>query len=450
MDRADIDAALERIRAGLTDGVVVAWLDRFSRAPVREALEVYDDINGGGRPASSPSTWRASTRPTRPASWRSPMMLGDEPHAVAQTAERYDQTRRDAIADGQGDRRRAVRLPVHRPDAEAGGHGVLDSRLVVDEPERAPIVRELFERKAGGATWLELARWLDEAAPKPNGGHWARSTVGGMIALPHLPGRGPPRRACQRRRPRADRHRGAVAPGAEPAGTPDAARHLPALGSRPLRGLRSNAARLDAGRKPQGRKLDAADLHVRHTADATARSTIVVDRLDAEVDRQFFAHLDAFHVRAVDDAELDAARAEVEQRTAEVERLAARRPEPPDRDRRPTRRRSRPPSARWPPPRTAFTSSPPRSAGARRRELRDDWPTLHPGRAARDPPRRDRRRARAAGASPTANLPLPTASSSCSATRRRSSSMAAGRSGRGPGRRPRLPRRGGVEATRRH
>ena len=49
----------------------------------------------------------------------------------------------------------------------------------------------------------------------------------------------------------------------------------------------------------------------------------MVDRLDAEVSEQFFAHLDAFHVRAVDDAETPRRRVEVEQRAGEVERLAA-------------------------------------------------------------------------------------------------------------------------------
>jgi hypothetical protein len=49
----------------------------------------------------------------------------------------------------------------------------------------------------------------------------------------------------------------------------------------------------------------------------------MVDLLDAEVVKQFFAHLDAFHVRAVDTAELEAARVDVETRTGEVERLAA-------------------------------------------------------------------------------------------------------------------------------
>jgi hypothetical protein len=50
---------------------------------------------------------------------------------------------------------------------------------------------------------------------------------------------------------------------------------------------------------------------------------MVVERLDEEVVRQLFSHLDAFHVRAVDDAELEAAQEEVERCTAEVQSLAA-------------------------------------------------------------------------------------------------------------------------------
>ena len=80
----------------------------------------------------------------------------------------------------QGGRRSPVRLRLQDPTPKNRSHGVLNSRLVVD-PERAPIVVEMFERKAAGATWLELARWLDEAAPKTNGAKWARSTVGSMV-----------------------------------------------------------------------------------------------------------------------------------------------------------------------------------------------------------------------------------------------------------------------------
>jgi hypothetical protein len=50
---------------------------------------------------------------------------------------------------------------------------------------------------------------------------------------------------------------------------------------------------------------------------------VTVDRLDAEVVAQFFAHLDAFYMQAVDDAALEEARTAVEDATGTVERLAA-------------------------------------------------------------------------------------------------------------------------------
>jgi hypothetical protein len=50
---------------------------------------------------------------------------------------------------------------------------------------------------------------------------------------------------------------------------------------------------------------------------------VTVDRLDDEVAAQFFEHLDAFHVQAVDTGELAAAQADVDTLAGEVERLAA-------------------------------------------------------------------------------------------------------------------------------
>lgn len=78
------------------------------------------------------------------------------------------------------------------------------------------------------------------------------------------------------------------------------------------------------GRKPRkGRKAAPPRIYTCANRACEARSTIVVDRLDEEVTEQFFAHLDAFHVREVADAELDDARRAVEKQTAQVETLAA-------------------------------------------------------------------------------------------------------------------------------
>ena len=179
MERADIDSVLARIQAGQTEGVVVAWINRFSRAPTDEALAICRKIEeAGGKfyPADLPGV----NIGTPIGEFTLTMMLATARLQWAQTAERYNQTRREAIAEGKAIGGAPFGYRYTDPTPRTRGHGVLDSRLVPDLG-RAPIVNELFERKAGGATWLELTRWLDEVAPKPNGGHWARSTVATII-----------------------------------------------------------------------------------------------------------------------------------------------------------------------------------------------------------------------------------------------------------------------------
>src|SRR5205807_2523220 len=60
------------------------------------------------------------------------------------------------------------------------------------------------------------------------------------------------------------------------------------------------------------------------TAECSLRyTTVVVEKLDAEVVERLFARLDDFHVRASDGDDARVASDEVERRTGEVERLAA-------------------------------------------------------------------------------------------------------------------------------
>jgi site-specific DNA recombinase len=322
MQRVDVDSALERIRSGETDGVIVAWLDRFSRAPTREALAVYDDITeAGGRVVAVDMAGIDPSDATGEMALT--MHLAVNRMVWRKTAERYDQTRREAIADGKAIGGAPFGYRFKDPTSKGHGPGVVDSRLVVDE-DRAPIVHELFERKAGGATWLELARWLDQAAPKPNQGRWARSTVSSMVACPTYLGQ-----VHHGEHVRTDAHEPIVS-----AALWRRAQNKP--GRRTPRGnyLLSGLARCSGcgrrlrgstqGRKPHnGRKAPPPRVYLCATRECEARSTIVVDRLDEEVVRQLFAHLDDFHVRAVDDSELEDARKAVAERESEVETLAA-------------------------------------------------------------------------------------------------------------------------------
>src|SRR5262245_31913737 len=179
MDRAGIQEAVKRIKTGQSDGIVVAFLDRFSRAPVDAALAVCREIEAAGGkffPIDLPNVDLS----TPVGEWVLTMMLSTGRMQWRQTAQRYERTRKGAIKEGKHIGRPAFGYQFRDPTPKDKGHGVLDARLVPD-PEQAPIVVELFERKAGGATWLELARWLDQVAPKPGGKLWSRTTVSDMV-----------------------------------------------------------------------------------------------------------------------------------------------------------------------------------------------------------------------------------------------------------------------------
>jgi DNA invertase Pin-like site-specific DNA recombinase len=313
MARADVDAALERIRAGQTGGVIVAWLDRFSRAPVAEALAVYNDISqAGGRVVA------VDMAGLNPADATGEMaltvMLSVNRMQWRKVAERYDQTRREAIADGKaiGGAPFGYRFKDSTPKGR--GRGILDSHLVIHAAE-AKLVRELFERRAAGATWLELARWLDAVAPKPNGGHWARSTVISMTGRRTYLGE-----VHHGQHTRAGAHEAIVSPALWRRAQGAPGRRTP-RGTYLLSGLARCAG---CGRRMRGTTLGRGTGRVYSCNDrhCPARATIMVHLLDAEVTGQFFAHLDAFHVRAVDDAELERARVEVERLTQELQTLA--------------------------------------------------------------------------------------------------------------------------------
>ena len=180
MDRADIRTVRERLRDGLTDGVIVAWTDRFSRAPIEEPMAIFREITAAGGHFVV-AEMGMDIRPDDP---HGETMLV---HSLQQARVQYLQIKkRWALSRGNAVRAgRAMGVPPFGyryvdPTPRRQSRGVVDSRLIPDE-RHAPVIRELFERKAAGATWLELARWLNTAAPKPDGQRWARSSVATII-----------------------------------------------------------------------------------------------------------------------------------------------------------------------------------------------------------------------------------------------------------------------------
>ena len=175
MGRSDVEAVLERVRHGATEGLIVAYASRLSRARIGEAERLKDAVlEAGGRliicdmggeyadTAAGELTFIILSAISR-FQWR-------------QTRERYDTAREDAIARGKWLARDPFGYRYADRRGRANGRGVIDSHLVPDE-QTAGIIPQLFQRKADGASWLQLGRWLDEVAPKPSGRHWNLRTV---------------------------------------------------------------------------------------------------------------------------------------------------------------------------------------------------------------------------------------------------------------------------------
>src|SRR5262245_50111139 len=88
--------------------------------------------------------------------------------------------RREGWATAQ---RRALARRVY-PGSGATGYMRDEQGRMVPDPAAAPAIRRMFERRAAGASWTELARMLDEESPRADGTTWRPSTVASMTRTP--------------------------------------------------------------------------------------------------------------------------------------------------------------------------------------------------------------------------------------------------------------------------
>lgn len=159
-DRPLWNECINRVEEGKTQGMVCWNLSRFSRS-VKDALTAIDRIeDAGGKVYSEEGN------------------LG-----------KLDRAIRLVIAEDERDRARAgfqnaVSNAIHRGIYIAakipfGYNRDPESRRLVPDPETAPLVVELFERRAKGHSWAQLSSWASE-----HGYYFARETVRGMVMNP--------------------------------------------------------------------------------------------------------------------------------------------------------------------------------------------------------------------------------------------------------------------------
>lgn len=154
--RPMFDAALERCQRGEADGLAVAYVSRFGRS-VTEALARVELLHEASARVVSVAEGIDSATPT------GKLVLG-----LMLTLAEWERDRiREQWGTAQaGAQRRGVHIgPCPFGYVRRGEPNKLNGRptgpLFVD-PVMAPLVREAFERRAGGAGLRSIARWLHE------------------------------------------------------------------------------------------------------------------------------------------------------------------------------------------------------------------------------------------------------------------------------------------------
>lgn len=166
MSRPVFDQIMERIRSGQSDGVIVAKLDRFARTLVG-ALSTLEEFQRHDAVLVSVAENLDLSTSVGKAFLRILLVFAE--------------LERDRISENWGTATtNAIARGVHIAKFTPFGYDKdADKRLVPNADAKA--VREVFLMRAAHKTRTEIARRLDELAPRPNGGRWVTSSVERMI-----------------------------------------------------------------------------------------------------------------------------------------------------------------------------------------------------------------------------------------------------------------------------
>jgi DNA invertase Pin-like site-specific DNA recombinase len=167
-DRPAFQDALQRVEHGEADGIIVAKLDRFARSVAGAARALERLETAGGTLVAVDLGMDTSTPAGR--------LMRNVLTALAEFE-------LDRIRESWGQARdRAIARGVHISRVPPVGYQRGDDGRLEPDPVAAPIVREVFRRRAAGESWTDLAAYLDQALPRDNGAGWTRSTLGSIIA----------------------------------------------------------------------------------------------------------------------------------------------------------------------------------------------------------------------------------------------------------------------------
>lgn len=161
-ERPGMAQALARVEEGVSGGLAAYSLDRFSRDPAHGDALVRR-VTAAGGVLVAPDLPEDITSPSGEFTFS--MLLG--------VARLY---RRTSGARFESAKARATRAGI-RVGPVPFGYRQRADRTLEPDPELAPVVRELFERRAAGDGWTVLARVLATATGRP----WTRQGAAAIV-----------------------------------------------------------------------------------------------------------------------------------------------------------------------------------------------------------------------------------------------------------------------------
>jgi site-specific DNA recombinase len=172
LGRPMFQQALARCEAGETGGIVVARLDRFARSAVDALSSIRRLTDAGARLVSVEDNFDGSTPMGRFA-------IGILTLIAELELERIKGGWETAVSEAVG---RGIHISARPPTGYTRDE---EGRLLRDEPA-ASFVAEAFRKRATGASWAELADFLEqnEVRPSSRNKHWSKPGVSAMIKNP--------------------------------------------------------------------------------------------------------------------------------------------------------------------------------------------------------------------------------------------------------------------------
>jgi site-specific DNA recombinase len=172
LERPMFQQALARCEAGESGGIIVARLDRFARSAVDALTSIRRLTDAGARLVSVEDNFDGSTPMGRFA-------IGILTLIAELELERIKGGWEIAVSEAVG---RGIHISAKPPTGYTRDE---EGRLRTDEPA-ASVIAKAFRKRATGASWAELARFLEEHDVYPPAGnkYWSKAGVSALIKNP--------------------------------------------------------------------------------------------------------------------------------------------------------------------------------------------------------------------------------------------------------------------------